>query len=68
MSEKEKPFKFGEKLENKYASINNPIRIATFVKKVTRKGKINPGKFCVLTDKKGRFWEVDCEALRRASE
>lgn len=47
---------FGERLRGVYASKDNPIRDGYYVKTVVRTGRLNPGTFYQLTDKKGKFW------------
>jgi hypothetical protein len=48
--------KFGDKLENPVASVENPHRIGMFVRKVRRTGKLNPGLWYEMTDGTGDFW------------
>ncbi len=56
-------FKFGDKVENPDASPDNPIAVGYFVETIRRRGKLNPGKWARLTDRKGWFWEVKYDAL-----
>jgi hypothetical protein len=51
--------KFLDVIENGWASDKNPTRTGYFIRSGTRgKGMINPGKYLVLTDGKGNFWEI----------
>lgn len=60
-------FKFGDIIENGYASENNPIRTGVFINYGYRNGRCNPGKYLNLTDMNGRFWEygVDNDKLMK---
>jgi hypothetical protein len=59
---KTKKLRFGDLIENGYASKNNPHRTGIFVKYYYRHGKVNPGKTNVLTNGSGDFWEMSaCE-------
>lgn len=53
--------RFGDYLLNPWAGENNPNRKGYFVesKKVT--GRLNPGLWYRLTDKNGKFWEINGE-------
>ncbi len=51
-------FKFGDLVENGWASDDNPTRVGVFVRRGCRTGRMNPGPYAVLTDMKGKFWEV----------
>lgn len=44
---------------NRWASVNNPQRVGTYVRTVRRTGRLNPGTFYELTDGKGEFWLGD---------
>lgn len=48
--------KFGDIVENGFASVKNPQRIGVFVKYFYRAGQLNPGRFIECTDTKGNFW------------
>lgn len=61
-------FKFGDPVINIYASEINPQRNSFFVKKVIRKGVMNRGTWAECTDKKGKFWQVEWEAIRAPNE
>lgn len=50
-------FKFGDIVENGWASEDNPTRKGVVVKRGVTKGRLNPGPFVQLTDMKGEFWE-----------
>ncbi len=51
--------KYGDAIVNQCASMSNPLRTGYFVRSGVRAaGKMNPGKYYELTDKKGRFWEI----------
>ena len=54
--------KFGDILENKYASHENPHWKGIYVRAIHKKGLINPGKHYQLTDGNGNFWlsSVSC--------
>jgi len=50
--------KFGDLIENGWASDNNPQKISVYIKTNYHKGRINHGKYFNLTDMKGDFWEL----------
>ncbi len=50
--------KFGDVVENGWASENNPTRVGFFVRAGKRTGRMNAGKFWEITDGKGKFWEL----------
>ena len=50
-------FKFGDVVENGWASEDNPTRTGVFVRKGSREGTMNAGPYIRLTDMKGKFWE-----------
>jgi hypothetical protein len=62
----EKKIKFLDVVENGYAGDSNPRRIGIYIRTGRRSGRMNPGKYYVLTDGKGNFWEMpaDSEKLR----
>jgi hypothetical protein len=49
--------KFGDVIENGWASENNPTRRGYFVREFVRRGRLNPGRTWQITDGRGRFWE-----------
>ena len=49
---------FGDVIENGYASEGNPTRRGFFVRAFKRTGRLNPGLTWEITDKLGKFWEV----------
>ncbi|MNQ36905.1 hypothetical protein D3C85_504330 [compost metagenome] len=49
--------KFGDIVENGWASDDNPTRRGFFVREFKRTGKLNPGRTWEITDGKGKFWE-----------
>lgn len=56
--------RFGDIIENKMASMDNPTRVGTFVRVVRRTGRMNPGTWWEVTDGKGEFWltnPANCE-------
>lgn len=59
--------KFGERVENVYASALNPHRFGLFVKAGrTPHGRMNAGPWWELTDGKGNFWRTRPESCRPA--
>ncbi|WP_202926137.1 hypothetical protein [Photorhabdus laumondii] len=50
---------FGDHMRNPWASKNNPHRDGYFVKARRATGKFNPGLWYQMTDKKGKFWEIN---------
>lgn len=49
---------FGDVVENGYASEDNPTRRGFFVRAFKRTGRMNPGLTWEITDKAGKFWEI----------
>ena len=49
---------FGDLVENGWASEDNPTRRGYFVRSFKRSGRMNPGVTWEITDKKGKFWEL----------
>lgn len=49
---------FGDIVENGWASEENPTRKGYFVRSFKRIGRMNPGLTWEVTDRAGRFWEV----------
>ena len=49
-------FKFGDVIENKAASKDNPTRYGYFVREIKRSGRLNPGRYVEITDGNGSFW------------
>ena len=56
--------KFGDILENPFASTDNPHKKGIFVKEFRRTGKLNPGLIWELTDGNGNFWETNREIFQ----
>ena len=54
--------KFGDIIENGWASADNPIRFGVFVRSKKRRGRFNPGTYYLLTDTKGKHWEIGGQA------
>jgi hypothetical protein len=52
--------RFGDLIENGWASTENPHRFGTFVRAGRRTGRLNPGPYWELTDRNGTFWETSC--------
>lgn len=50
---------FGELIRGIWAGKTNPQRDGYYVKTIVRKGRLNPGIWYQLTDKKGRFWQYE---------
>jgi hypothetical protein len=48
---------FGDKMRNLIAGESNPRRDAYFVKSHKVTGRMNPGTWYTMTDKKGGFWD-----------
>lgn len=48
---------FGDKMRNLVAGEGNPRRDAYFVKQKTVTGRLNPGTWYTMTDRKGNFWD-----------
>lgn len=57
--------KFGDMVENAYAAVSNPHKFGYFVKKYRITGRLNPGVWVTLTDKKGNFWDISIEAIKK---
>jgi hypothetical protein len=49
-------WKFGDVIENRSASADNPTRRGYFVRVVNRTGRLNPGRHAELTDGEGKTW------------
>lgn len=49
--------KFGDLVENGWASEGNPTRRGYFVQSFRRTGRMNPGLTWEITDGRGKFWE-----------
>lgn len=54
---------FGERLRGNYAGKSNPHRDGFYVRTIRRNGRVNPGKWYELTDKKGSFWEYRADQV-----
>ncbi len=50
-------FRFGDILENGWAGDTNPHKRCIFIRAAHRSGRLNPGKYAVVCDMKGRQWE-----------
>lgn len=61
-------FRFGARVVNVWASMDNPHRKGIFVREGFRAGKLNHGKFFQVTDGKGEFWEVGPNAIKHDSD
>jgi hypothetical protein len=51
--------KFGDIMRNPWAGEGNPQRDGYFVRAKRTTGKLNPGLWYEMTDKNGKFWEVN---------
>lgn len=61
--------KFGDRYVNPWASDRNPTKVGYFVRwKYRSRGRTNPGKYMELTDKKGKFWELEHDNHERYAE
>ena len=59
-------FKFGDVIENGWAGDGNPTKYGYFIQTKQNTGRLNPGRYVVLTDGKGKVWEVvACDKLRK---
>lgn len=54
---------FGERLRGIYAGEKNPHRDGFYVRTIHRTGRLNPGKWYELTDKKGDFWQYEAKSV-----
>jgi hypothetical protein len=54
---------FGDPMRNPWAGESNPTRDAYFVKSKVVTGRMNPGLWYQMTDKKGKFWDSDGKSL-----
>lgn len=50
--------RFGDTIENGWASEDNPTRVGIFVREGRRTGRLNPGRYFEVTDGNGKFWEL----------
>lgn len=50
---------FGDLMMNPWASDGNPHRDGFFVRVTSKTGRVNPGIWYEMTDRKGSFWEVN---------
>lgn len=50
--------RFGDIIENGWASLENPTRCGYFVREGRRTGKMNAGRYFEVTDGRGKFWEL----------
>ncbi len=60
--------KFGDVLENGWAGDRNPHKTAIFVRTGHRSGRLNPGRYFVMTDGKGDFWEQSAGSDHKMSK
>lgn len=63
LSEPIKTPKFGDLVENGWASEENPTRRGYFVRAYTTTGRMNPGLHWQITDKRGKFWDLQPRAI-----
>ena len=61
---KPKPLRFGDPVVNTSASDDNPQKRGFFVRRIHRSGRMNPGTFIEVTDKRGKFWTIKAEAIQ----
>jgi len=54
---------FGDLMRGVHASADNPQRDGYYVRTICRTGRLNPGKFYELTDKRGRFWRYPSKGV-----
>ncbi|EKN3715433.1 TPA: hypothetical protein PXN30_002748 [Yersinia enterocolitica] len=54
---------FGDLMRNPWAGEGNPHRDAYFVKSKVTTGRMNPGIWYQMTDRKGNFWDSDAKSL-----
>lgn len=54
--------RFGDLVENGWASEENPTRRGFFVREGKRTGRMNAGTYWEITDGKGKFWECPLSA------
>lgn len=59
-------FRFGDRVENISASDRNPTKYSYYIRRVHRKGFINPGKYIETTDGKGKLWLTCADSIRPA--
>lgn len=50
--------RFGDTIENGWASEDNPTRVGFFVREGRRTGRMNAGRYFEVTDGHGKFWEL----------
>jgi hypothetical protein len=50
--------RFGDVVENGWASDGNPTRVGFFVREGRRTGRMNRGRYFEVTDGEGKFWEL----------
>lgn len=50
--------RFGDIIENGWASADNPTRVGYFVREGRRTGRMNAGRYFEVTDGAGKFWEL----------
>ncbi len=60
-------FKFGDIVENGWASDANPTKRGYFVRKgTTPRGQLNSGPWIELTDGKGKFWRLPVDSKSKS--
>jgi hypothetical protein len=64
-SQEELKPRFLDIIENGYASEDNPRHTGIFIRSGYRSGRVNPGKYWVLTDGDGDFWEMPAKSDRQ---
>jgi len=62
----EKP-RFGDIVENGWASVDNPTRTGFFVRQGCRTGRMNAGPYVEVTDGHGKFWELPMDKGHRVT-
>lgn len=67
MADDLKGLKFGDLVENGYASEDSPRRVSIFVRRGNRSGRINSGPYIQVTDGKGNFWEFSTSGNHKLS-
>jgi hypothetical protein len=50
--------RFGDTIENGWASTDNPTRVGIFVREGYRTGRMNRGRYFEVTNGEGKFWEL----------
>lgn len=50
--------KFGDLIENGWASDDNPTKRGYFVRRGINSGRVNSGPYIEVTDGRGKFWRL----------